>query len=494
MALGAALGRAAAPTTRAGGLPPGAGGGPAPARRPGRGPDGRAGTCRRSELERALRPAPLPGRGRALHRSRARGPRARCARAGDGADGRCPSSRPATCACTTPCAGLREAPVVVLSTPSERTSRCGTRRCAALEARSACCATTPAATAGPVTPGPYTIEQLGGDVLAPARRARLERAHFCGLSIGRPDRDVAGRARARPHRASWCCATRPRASARPRAGTRASRRVRQGGMGAVAPAVVERWFTRRVPRALAGGRRRGPRACSRRRRPRATSAACAALRDADLARRPRGHPAPTLVVAGSARPGHAARRRPAPRRRHPGARYVELDAAHLSNLEAPDGVHRRARALPGRQRRKLMDERKRYRRGMSVRRAVLGDAHVERALARDAARPRVPGPDHALRVGRDLDPARAFASHAQPAHAGAHGRAGPQRRAAPARAGSAPQRRDARRDQGGPAAHRRLLRRARRPRRLPLAAEVLAEKATRRPRRRKPKAAVKRAR
>ena len=42
--------------------------------------------------------------------------------------------------------------------------------------------------------------------------------------------------------------------------------------------------------------------------------------------------------------------------------------------------------------------------GMEVRRAVLGDAHVDRATAgRDGLHARVPGPDHALRVGRDLD-------------------------------------------------------------------------------------------
>ena len=55
-----------------------------------------------------------------------------------------------------------------------------------------------------------------------------------------------------------------------------------------------------------------------------------------------------------------------------------------------------------------MDERERYARGLAVRRAVLGEAHVEHAPAqRTASRPRVPGPDHPLRLGRDLDAARA---------------------------------------------------------------------------------------
>lgn len=35
-----------------------------------------------------------------------------------------------------------------------------------------------------VTPGPYSIEQLGRDVLALLDALHLERAHFCGLSMG----------------------------------------------------------------------------------------------------------------------------------------------------------------------------------------------------------------------------------------------------------------------------------------------------------------------
>src|SRR5215470_1487505 len=35
-----------------------------------------------------------------------------------------------------------------------------------------------------VTAGPYTIEQLGGDVLRLLDALGIERAHFCGLSMG----------------------------------------------------------------------------------------------------------------------------------------------------------------------------------------------------------------------------------------------------------------------------------------------------------------------
>ena len=52
-----------------------------------------------------------------------------------------------------------------------------------------------------------------------------------------------------------------------------------------------------------------------------------------------------------------------------------------------------------------MDDRERYERGMKVRRAVLGDAHVDRSLAEAHRLHRgVPGPHHPLCLGRDLDP------------------------------------------------------------------------------------------
>lgn len=35
-----------------------------------------------------------------------------------------------------------------------------------------------------VTPGPYSIEQLGKDVLALADALKIESFHFCGLSMG----------------------------------------------------------------------------------------------------------------------------------------------------------------------------------------------------------------------------------------------------------------------------------------------------------------------
>ena len=187
--------------------------------------------------------------------------------------------------------------------------------------------------ASTVLPGPYTVEQLAGDALALLDKLRIERAHFCGLSLGgmvamwlavhvpqRIDRLILCNTAAMiPPPEVW--------DARIEA-------VNQGGMQAVTQAVLERWFTPAF-------RDRDPAAVDRVRAmllgtdPRGYVAACAAVRDNDQREAVRGIAAPTLVIAGTHDPSTP----PAQARflvdRIPGARYVELPAAHLSNIEAP---------------------------------------------------------------------------------------------------------------------------------------------------------------
>jgi 3-oxoadipate enol-lactonase len=188
--------------------------------------------------------------------------------------------------------------------------------------------------ASSVTPGPYTVERLAQDVLGLLDALAMPRAHFCGLSLGgmvglwlgahaaeRIDKLVLANTAARigtPE--SW--------NARIAA-------VRRGGVAAVAPAVLDRWFT-------ADFRERRLEAVAPVRRALlATSAdgyvaGCAAVRDADLRAAARAVAAPTLVVAGT----HDAATPPADSRwladATPGARYRELAAAHISNVEAAD--------------------------------------------------------------------------------------------------------------------------------------------------------------
>ena len=74
-------------------------------------------------------------------------------------------------------------------------------------------------------------------------------------------------------------------------------------------------------------------------------ACCAAVRDFDCREQLGKIRAPTLVIAGAHDPSTP----PADGRfisqKIPGARYVELDAAHLSNIEAQDWFNRELSAF-----------------------------------------------------------------------------------------------------------------------------------------------------
>ena len=185
-----------------------------------------------------------------------------------------------------------------------------------------------------VTPGPYSIAQLGRDAIALLDALAIERAFFCGLSKGgmigiwlainaasRFDRLIVANTAAKIGTAElW--------------NTRIES-VRSGGMAAIADAVVERWFT-------AGFRERDPAAVGAVRRMLLTTpplgyiACCAAVRDMDQRAELAQITRPLLVVAGS----HDGSTPPADTRAVadavPKARYAELDASHLSNIEQPE--------------------------------------------------------------------------------------------------------------------------------------------------------------
>jgi 3-oxoadipate enol-lactonase len=185
-----------------------------------------------------------------------------------------------------------------------------------------------------VTEGPYTLAALGADVLGMLDALGVARAHFCGLSMGGQIGMWLGtNAPDRVSRLVLC-------NTGARIGTTESWNARieavtKGGMEAVAAGVVERWLS-------ASFRERAPEAVARARAlllgtsPQGYAGCAAALRDADERDRLGSIRAPTLVIAGSKDPATP----PADGRfiadSIPGARYVELDAAHLSNLEAPE--------------------------------------------------------------------------------------------------------------------------------------------------------------
>jgi 3-oxoadipate enol-lactonase len=183
-----------------------------------------------------------------------------------------------------------------------------------------------------VPPGPYTIEQLGTDVIGLLDLLGIERADFCGLSMGGATGMWLGaHAPSRLDRLVLCNTTPwlgPPDVLDARIAT-----VRREGMPALVDGILERWFT-------PDARLRNPIAVERIRRSLLETpvagyvACCEALRDMDQRAGLTRIAAPTLVIAGTFDPAPT----PAAAREWaatiPNARCMELPAAHLSNVGA----------------------------------------------------------------------------------------------------------------------------------------------------------------
>jgi 3-oxoadipate enol-lactonase len=183
-----------------------------------------------------------------------------------------------------------------------------------------------------VTRGPYSIEQLAGDAVELLDALSIPRAHVCGLSMGgmvtmwmginepaRVDRLVLANTAAKIGTAEMWDA---------RIDT-----VRKGGTASIAPAVLARWFTSHLldePTPIITQMRATFERISRE----GYAASCAAVRDTDLRRALARIRSPTLVIAGtddlSTPPADAQ----FTAGQIAGARYVELQAPHLSNVQA----------------------------------------------------------------------------------------------------------------------------------------------------------------
>ena len=196
--------------------------------------------------------------------------------------------------------------------------------------------------ASPVPAGPYTIDEMGADLLLLLDRLGIASASFCGLSLGGMiGLWLAAHHPARVDRLVVMCAL-PRLEPPSRYAERAAA-VRGGGIEPIAEGVVSRWFTegfaRRRPavvrtyrETLAGMSAEGYASC------------CDALASCDLRGAVACIGAPTLVLAGAEDPFV-----PPPSAVTFGASLrdarvaVVPDAAHLVNVEQPDLVNRLVR-------------------------------------------------------------------------------------------------------------------------------------------------------
>jgi 3-oxoadipate enol-lactonase len=183
------------------------------------------------------------------------------------------------------------------------------------------------------TPGPYSIAQLGTDVLDLLDALGLATFSFCGLSIGGLIGIwLGGNAGGRVARLALCSTAVQIGSAE--TWNARIETVRRRGTSALVGLARERWFTpafldlspdvvAETLRRLEDTPREGYVGC------------CQAIRDADLASEAAAIRAPTLVLSASHDPATPPGEGRALAARVPGARYVELPASHLSNLEAP---------------------------------------------------------------------------------------------------------------------------------------------------------------
>jgi 3-oxoadipate enol-lactonase len=180
-------------------------------------------------------------------------------------------------------------------------------------------------------PGPRTIEGFARQALALADELGLDRFGFCGLSLGgmvgiwlgahAPDRvDRLVLACTAPHLP-------PREQWLERAAT-----VRARGMAAVADAVVARWFTPRFAGEVATWR-----ATLLATPPEGYARACEAIAGMDLRGELRRIKVPTTVILGSDDPVLDDE---SERLLAQVGTVVELEAAHLANVEQPDAFSR----------------------------------------------------------------------------------------------------------------------------------------------------------
>lgn len=184
----------------------------------------------------------------------------------------------------------------------------------------------------PVPPGPYTVDDLGRDVLALMDELGVDRADYAGLSLG----GMVGMWLAvhAPERIETLALLCTGACLPPPQGwlDRAAA-VRSGGMSAVADTVLARWFTPAYTavepyrQMLLSTPVEGYAAC------------CEAIAALDLRPVLGAIAAPTLVISGAQDPATPPALGRQIAQAVPGARFVEVaGAAHLANVERADAV------------------------------------------------------------------------------------------------------------------------------------------------------------
>ncbi|HEY8093754.1 MAG TPA: 3-oxoadipate enol-lactonase [Acidimicrobiales bacterium] len=229
----------------------------------------------------------------------------------------------------------------------------------------------------PVPPGPYALDDLGGDVLALLDRLEVERVAFGGLSLGGMVGMWLGiHAPERISSLVLCCTSAYLGP--PERWQERADLVRREGTMALVEATRPRWFSAgtlaRAPeivgpliQGLADTPDEGYAGC------------CSAIGGMDLRDQIQAIPAPTLVICGAEDPATPLDMALTIHQAISGSQLVVIpDAGHLATVEQPGRATAAILAhLDG-----YADD---HARGMAVRRAVLGGRHVDQAVAATTA-------------------------------------------------------------------------------------------------------------
>lgn len=186
----------------------------------------------------------------------------------------------------------------------------------------------------PAPAGPYTVADLGSDLLELLDRLDLERVSLCGLSLGGAVASwLAVNAPERIYRLALCCTAAQFAT--PESWRERAALVRAGGMEELAELTLGRWFTDAF-RAAEPAKVARYRAMLAAMPVEGYAGCCEALGAFDLRSRLGSITAPTLVVTGSDDPSITPARGDELAAAIPGARHVVLTpASHLANVEQP---------------------------------------------------------------------------------------------------------------------------------------------------------------
>jgi 3-oxoadipate enol-lactonase len=183
------------------------------------------------------------------------------------------------------------------------------------------------------TPGPYSFERFGRDILAILDALKIRTVNWCGLSMGGMDGQWLGaNAADRVEKLVLANTNFYYADKAPWADR--IKFVREKGLAQLVDANMERWFTK-------GFREANPQAIARMKKiflgsnPEGYVGCVEAIRDMDFRASNPSIAKPTLVIVGNHDPATPPAAGEEIARQIKGAKVAALEAAHISNIEQP---------------------------------------------------------------------------------------------------------------------------------------------------------------